>query len=70
VRGWLIEGEVTIEFDIDTEGAPKDQGVLAGHRLLRAAALDAIRKWEFPLSAAGQKIQSSFIFALNCHSSE
>jgi TonB family protein len=61
------DGNVSVEFEIGPDGVPKGTKVVAGHPLLRAAAQDAIGKWRFPTSAAGQRLQAVFEFALNCN---
>jgi len=42
-----VEGVVTIECSIDTEGRVVDARVLGGHPLLRSAALEAVRQWRY-----------------------
>ena len=60
------EGTVKIGFEIDPSGVPKDMNIIAGHPLLQQAAKDAVSKWKFPASNAGEKLQATFEFALNC----
>ncbi len=61
------EGDVSVEFEVGPDGIPKGGTVTAGHPLLRAAALDAVGKWRFPTTAAGQQLKATLEFALNCH---
>jgi protein TonB len=42
-----IEGSVTLEATIGPNGKVQDAKVLSSHPLLEAAALDAVRQWEF-----------------------
>jgi len=42
-----IEGIVSIDAVIDTEGNVVEMSVVSGHRLLITAALDAVKKWKY-----------------------
>lgn len=40
-----ISGPVTLQITVGTDGAVKNVNVISGHRLLRKAAVDAVRQW-------------------------
>jgi len=60
------EGDVTFAFEVDSNGVPTGLNVIAGHPLLQAGVKDAVAKWRFSTMAAGQKIQATIQFAINC----
>ena len=63
-----IEGIVTADFMVDSEGNTMSPNIESGHPMLRAAVLDAISKWKFPKEAVNQKVQVSIQFRANCAS--
>ena len=60
------EGDVTFAFEVDSNGLPTGLNVIAGHPLLQAVVKEAVAKWRFSAAAAGQKIQATIQFAINC----
>ncbi len=46
-RQTRVEGIVTIDAVIDTEGNVVEMSVVSGHPLLISAALDAVKKWKY-----------------------
>ncbi len=52
-----VEGSVTIEAIIGEDGTVGEARVMAGHQLLQAAALDAVKQWTFtPTRLNGQPV--------------
>jgi hypothetical protein len=62
-----IEGVVSFTFDIDQDGGAKNIAFVSGSPLLRGAVTNAVASWEFPKGAAGQQVQATIEFKLNCH---
>jgi hypothetical protein len=60
------EGIVSFHLEIDTNGEANDLTLISGHTLLWPAVKDAASKWRFPKNAAGQQVQATFEFKLNC----
>jgi outer membrane biosynthesis protein TonB len=60
------QGSVTASFTILDDGTPSVLPRLTGNRLLQGVVVDAIRNWRFPKEAAGEEIEATFEFALNC----
>jgi protein TonB len=42
-----IEGAVTVEVNVDTDGKVNDVKTISGNRVLSAAAEEAVRHWRF-----------------------
>jgi TonB family protein len=49
------EGEVILRLDVDAAGNVADAKAVSGAPLLRAAALDAVRKWKYQPATLGDK---------------
>jgi TonB family protein len=60
------EGDVTVSFEIDPNGMPTSRNIVSGHPLLQQAAKDAVGKWKFLAAVAGQRVQATIQFDLNC----
>lgn len=60
------QGSVTANFKILGDGTTSMFPMVSGNPLLQGAVLDAIRNWKFPKDAAGEEIEATFEFALNC----
>jgi periplasmic protein TonB len=65
-----IEGSVQVQIDISEDGAVTNVTLLSGHPLLRAAALQAAKQWQFiPTELNGQRVRAigllTFNFTLN-----
>jgi TonB family protein len=62
-----IEGKVTVESSIDSEGCVTEVRVLKGlHRDLDRSALEAVRNWVFePAKAAGKPVKVSYVLSVN-----
>jgi len=60
------QGDVTVSFAIDPNGLPAELQIVTGHPWLLAAVEEAVAKWRFPVAEAGQKVQATIQFVLNC----
>lgn len=65
-----ISGKVTLEVKTDTKGRVTELKVISGHPLLRTAALDAVRKWQYETLKINGKpapalFQATVTFQLN-----
>jgi len=47
-----VEGVVTLKAAVARDGSVENVEVVSGHTLLRNAAMDCVRQWEFEPSAA------------------
>jgi hypothetical protein len=61
-----VEGIVTVKFDINQTGIPKNVIATDGHKMLQAAAVDAVMKWKYPQTAFGQHGEAQLQFKQNC----
>lgn len=61
-----IEGKLSFNFVIDNDGGPSTLTFESGHPLLRGAVTEAVKRWSYPKSSAGQEIEATIEFALNC----
>ena len=61
-----IHGNVSFKLKVDTDGHPDTPIFVEGHPLLLEAVKKAVAGWTFPTDAAGQEIQATIAFALNC----
>ena len=57
-----IEGDVTVEFTVDTNGEVVDERVLKGDEVLHGAALDAIRQCRFAPPSERTRRTATFSF--------
>lgn len=61
-----IQGTVRIEAIISREGLIRDARVVSGHPLLIAAALDAVRQWQYrPTSLNGDPVEVALALEVN-----
>ncbi|MGA2300038.1 MAG: energy transducer TonB [Candidatus Acidiferrum sp.] len=65
-RAAHIEGIVSFSLVLDADGNPTTPSFAQGHPLLLEAVKRAVAQWNFPKDAAGQQIQATIEFALNC----
>jgi protein TonB len=42
-----VEGTVRLEADVNADGKVEEVRALSGHALLKPAAIDCLKKWEF-----------------------
>jgi TonB family protein len=47
---YKIEGEVTVQVGVNSDGKVTKAEFVRGHNLFRAVSLDAAKRWEFKLS--------------------
>jgi TonB family protein len=50
-----VEGEVVVSLDVDASGSVSAARAVSGAPLLRAAALDAVRRWKYQPATLGEK---------------
>lgn len=61
-----VQGTVRIEAIISREGIIRDARVVSGHPLLIAAALDAVRQWQYrPTSLNGEPVEVALALEVN-----
>jgi len=60
------EGFVSFKVEIDANGDTTNLTFDSGHPMLREAVKTAASGWQFPKDAAGQQIQATIKFTLNC----
>ncbi|MBV9072562.1 MAG: energy transducer TonB [Acidobacteria bacterium] len=59
-RQMRVEGTVLLDIEIDASGSVSDAKAVSGPPLLRAAALDAVRRWKYePATLADKPIAST-----------
>jgi TonB family protein len=64
-RSSRIEGDVTIQADIDAAGKVTGMKVISGPAILQTAALDALREWKYePASLDGQPVAGQVLVTL------
>jgi hypothetical protein len=61
-----IEGTVSFKFAIDSDGGATNLNFESGHPLLRGVVTEAVNRWRFPIDSAGQQIEATIEFMLNC----
>lgn len=61
-----VEGAVCLKINVNENGVVSNVTVEAGHPLLRQAATDAARRWEFPKGEPNRETQVTISFILNC----
>lgn len=64
-----VQGNVSLQIELDEEGSPINPVVTAGHPMLRDAALKAVAGWKFPNDQPHQAIRLVLDFDLNCRKS-
>lgn len=62
-----VEGTFTFTIDVDSHGKTSNFAVQQGQPLLRSVVEGAAKDWMFPEEAAGQRMEVTIDFALNCH---
>jgi protein TonB len=65
-RAAKIEGLVTFNVTIDSDGNATNFVLENGHPMFRGVVEKAVSEWKFSKEAANQKIRASVEFALNC----
>jgi hypothetical protein len=65
-RAAHIEGTVSFRLAVDGEGGPTDLTFESGNPLLRGVVTEAVEKWRFPINSAGQQVEATIEFNLNC----
>jgi TonB family protein len=61
-----VEGSVTLNFYIGTDGRPTGVVFESGPPLLRSAVTDAVSGWSFQHAGSLQKVRATMEFKLNC----
>jgi outer membrane biosynthesis protein TonB len=61
-----IEGIVSFTIEVSSDGSATNLVSSDGHPLLRPSVTDVVSRWRFPEESAGQQIQITIEFALNC----
>jgi hypothetical protein len=61
-----IEGALSFKFVIDSGGDTTNLTFKSGHPLLRGSVTEAVKRWRFPKDSAGQEIDATIEFVLNC----
>jgi hypothetical protein len=61
-----IEGIVSFTIEVSSDGSATNLVFSDGHPLLRPSVTDVVSRWRFPEESAGQQIQITIEFALNC----
>jgi protein TonB len=63
-----IHGEVILQAVISQDGSVSATHVLSGNRLLRGAAVDAVRRWRYrPYMLDGRPVDVSTIVTVDFH---
>jgi len=62
-----FDGSISVSFEIGFNGVPISFMLENGPQLLYGAVTNAVTRWHFPQSAAGQRIYATFQFDSNCH---
>jgi TonB family protein len=65
-RAARISGTVSFTLLVTADGHISNFRVTSGHPLLRKAVEDEVTKWRFSMEAAGQSIEGSMQFSINC----
>lgn len=63
-------GQVTFTVEVTPDGSTSNFKILSGHRLLQKQVEATIAGWKFPREAAGQEIQATIEFKMNCPSTQ
>jgi TonB family protein len=61
-----VQGNVSLQIELDEDGTPTNPVVISGHPMLSAAALKALDGWRFPNDQPHQDIRLVVEFDLNC----
>lgn len=61
-----VEGSVSFKVGVNPDGSTKDFAVDSGHPLLREVVRQAVAGWKFPKGSAGQQVQATIEFKVNC----
>ena len=63
-----LQGEVILQAVIGKDGSVSATRVLSGHRLLRSAAVDAVKRWRYrPYRIDGRPVDVSTIVTVKFH---
>jgi protein TonB len=63
-----IQGDVVLKADIAADGSVSATHILNGHRLLRGAAVAAVRRWRYrPFVANGRPVDITTIVTVGFH---
>jgi hypothetical protein len=62
-----IEGVVSFQAEIDSNGVATNLTFGSGNPLFKGVIGEAVSAWRFPKHAFNQQIQATIEFALNCH---
>jgi TonB family protein len=63
-----VQGQVVLQAVISPDGSVIATRVLSGHRLLRGAAINAVRRWRYrPYVADGRPVNVATIVTVDFH---
>ncbi len=63
---YRIEGTVTVQVSVSTDGKVAKAEFVRGHNIFRSVSLDAVKRWEFrPPGEAGLNGTVNFVFKLD-----
>lgn len=65
-RAAHVQGNVELVFESNADGSISDASVSLGPPMLRAAALQAVKGWRFPVSSSSTAVKTTIRFDLNC----
>lgn len=61
-----MQGEVVMQAIVSREGTIENVHVIKGHRLLRGAAINAVRSWRYrPFEIAGRPVKVATIVSVD-----
>jgi TonB family protein len=61
-----MQGEVVMQAIVSREGTIEDVRVIKGHRLLRGAAINAVRTWRYrPFTVSGRPVKVATIITVD-----
>lgn len=67
-RQLRVEGEVLLDVNVDTTGAVSGVKAVSGPPLLRAAAIDCVKRWKYQPATLGDKpVASTEVVKVNFH---
>lgn len=61
-----IEGTVSFDISVNSDGSTTDFRLESGSKYLVGATETAVRGWKFPKGAAGQRVHAALEFETNC----
>lgn len=61
-----VEGDISFRLKVGAACAPEQVEITAGPKLLHQSTADAVKRWRFCNLAAGQVVQGTIEFRLNC----